>query len=86
MEHERQQKLKPPVDNAAPTVTEISKLSLQPGDVLALRIDRPLLVEQREKLKQWFSEQLPPGTHTLIMEPFMSLEAVKRKTEEGASQ
>jgi hypothetical protein len=72
-----------PIVNLAPVVTEISNLQLKPGDVLAVRVDRPLRAEQFLCIKDWLTSQLPEGIHTLVLEPSMTLQVVEQASEEG---
>jgi hypothetical protein len=57
---------------------EVSKLTLKPGDVLAVKCDRQLSMEQHRIIKDWLSEQLPPDIHTLVLDPMLSLQVVEQ--------
>jgi hypothetical protein len=73
----------PPVANAVPFITEVSKLTLKPGDVLVVKVDRPLRAEQFRCIKDWLADQLPPDIHTLVLDPMLSLQVVERAEGEG---
>jgi hypothetical protein len=68
-----------------PVITEAVKLTLKPGDVLALTMDRPLQPEQRRCVKDWLTEQFPPGIHTLVLDPGLSLQVVVQAPEGDAT-
>lgn len=73
----------PPVASAAPVITEVSKLTLRPGDVLALKVNAFLRAEQLAHVKAWFAEQLPPGTHVVVLDRNLSLQVVEQTEGEG---
>jgi hypothetical protein len=64
-------------------LVEVSKLTLKPGDVLALSVDARLSAEHCKYIKDWLSRQLPPGIHALVLDRGMSLQVVEQQSEEG---
>ena len=55
------------MDVTAITV-EVSKLSLKPGEILAIRCDRILSMEQRERMKKGLEGIAPDGVKVAVFD------------------
>lgn len=59
---------------------EIGKLQLAPGDVLVVKTDRPMGMEQTERVRKHLAGLLPQGTVTMFIDRGVNL-SVLTKTE-----
>lgn len=85
IEYDARQQRHQPIANVAPVVTEVSKLTLHPGDVLIVRTTMKLSRDMHSNLKAWLTDQLPASVHTLILDPTLGgVEVAQRQTQEGA--
>lgn len=65
-----------------PLIAEAARLTLKPGDTLALHVDGPVTREQHRCLMDYLQSVLPAGTPVLVLDRQMSLEVI---TTEGAA-
>lgn len=56
--------------------TEVARLVLNPGDMLAVMVPRPLSAEGRQALREYLAASLPPGTPCVILEDGAQLAVV----------
>jgi hypothetical protein len=59
-----------------PEITEVERLTLKPGDRLAIRVDRRLTPETAARIKE-IAEAAYPGVPVLVLDAGMSLEVVE---------
>jgi len=59
-----------------PEITDVQRLTLKPGDRLAVRVDRRLTPETAARIRE-VVEAAYPGVPVLVLEPGMSLEVVE---------
>lgn len=59
---------------------EIGKLQLTPGDVLVVKVDRPMSQDATDRVRKHLAGLLPQGVTTMIIDRGVSL-SVLTKTE-----
>ena len=59
-----------------PEITEVERITLKPGDRLAIRADRRLTPETAARIRE-IAEAAFPGVPLLILDAGMSLEVVE---------
>lgn len=67
---------------------EVQKLTLKPGDILALRVDRILSNEQINSIREELKQILPDGVKIVILDATCRLQLLSRPTPaiRGASE
>jgi hypothetical protein len=66
-----------------PLIAEAARITIRPGDTLALKVDGPVSKEQNRQLIDYLQGVLPAGTPVLVLDRQMSLLIINVATEEG---
>lgn len=64
------------MDISAITV-EVQKLTMKPGDILALRVDRILSKDQINSMREWLEQIRPDGVKIAILDATCQLQIVE---------
>ena len=60
-----------------PEITEVQRLTLRPGDILAVRTDAALSPADAESIREWLRERLPDDVQVLVLDRGAHLEVIE---------